>query len=79
LRGNSFSEVPEGLAPQGPRSSVFARLASGAFYETFAVPTIAEFAELWSIESVLFQLPYMLQNNIEDITPTLTLPSEGEG
>ena len=24
---------PEGRAPQGPHSSVFARLASGAFYE----------------------------------------------
>jgi hypothetical protein len=36
LRGNSFSAVPEGLAPQGPHSSVFARLASGAFYETIS-------------------------------------------
>jgi len=31
-----------GEAPQGPHSSVFARLASGAFYETIVLPTFYE-------------------------------------
>jgi len=42
LRFNSFSAVPEGLAPQGPHSSVFARLASGTFYETIVPLTFYE-------------------------------------
>jgi hypothetical protein len=42
VRFNSFSAVPEGLAPQGPHSSVFARLASGAFYEVILSPTFYE-------------------------------------
>jgi hypothetical protein len=43
LRFNSFSAVPEGLASQGPPSSVFARLAFGAFLETIFLPTFYEF------------------------------------
>jgi hypothetical protein len=33
----------KGEAPQGPHSSVFARLASGAFYETIVPVTLYEF------------------------------------
>jgi len=34
-----------GEAPQGPHSSVFARLASGAFYETIGPYTFGRFIE----------------------------------
>jgi hypothetical protein len=37
LRFNFFYAVPEGRGPQGPLSPVFARLASGAFYEAIVL------------------------------------------
>ena len=50
LRFNSFSPVPEGLAPQEPYSSVFTRLASGAFYEVILSLTFYEFIGLERFE-----------------------------
>jgi len=42
LRFNFVVAVPEEQSSQGPHSSVFARLASGAFYETIVLPTFYE-------------------------------------
>jgi len=40
-----FYAAPEGRGPQGPHSSVFARLASGAFYEVILSLTFYEFTK----------------------------------
>jgi len=42
LRFNFVVAVPEEQSSQGPHSSVFARLASGAFYETIVQLTFYE-------------------------------------
>ena len=46
LRFNFVVAAPESFAPQGPHSSVFARLASGAFYETIIPPAFYEIIKM---------------------------------